>query len=902
MLATAGAGPARPAASSATTTLVSVSTSGEQSNYYSWAIGISANGRFAVFSSEASNLVPHDTNKQSDVFVRDRLAGTTTRVSVTSSGGEAHQSPHEFGGSREGGISANGRYVVFVSDATNLVPRDTNRLFDVFVHDRVSGKTQRVSVSSAGRQGNGSSGEPAISADGRFVVFMSTASNLVARDSNRQWDMFVHDRVTGKTQRVSVSSAGRQANGESDVAAISTHGRYVAFSSLASNLVPRDTNHNEDIFVRDRRTGKTQRVSVSSSGKQSKGRRGVSDSVAPVISGNGRYVAFKSAASNLVPHDTNRVGDMFVHDRLTGKTQRVSVSSTGAQANGDVGSLPAISADGRYVVFGSFASNLVPGDSNGAGDVFVHDRVTHLTLLASLSSSGEQGNDTSYAEAGALSADNRYLVFSSWAHTLAPDTNPNPDVFVRDFGAPLGTRASPRSRAGLSAGSAVAVAQLEFPPPLVAPGDRVEIGYDTRTTPAAKGFLYVRNDTQRAFTRIALRRRKASQQLVPSDRFRVLRATVPASVVRGHKLFYYSVLRLGKGRSLRIPAVSSEKAWVLTGARIVRLGTHRFGRLRAPGTVVAKAGPGQVAFTNPAQGAKEGPWSFEVARDRSIWLLDELNRRLLVWPPGHPKAHPRVVKLASILPIDFALGPAGSVYITRGLKPPVRAMGLTRLAAGGRVLWTSKLATGIFNNQLRQGPDATLYWTGGVPSSRRTERGGPDSVWVPAATPHGKPLSTARQARARTMYQPLRGGLRLLCGWAPFEKDPFFGRAPHEERFALINRAGRLVRSWRITSRTVIWPHPQATPALVGHDLVVVLTASSGRRNEYLVLRLAKTPSGTRARFSLPSASWLDTSGRAAWGDVMTDLRVGPDGKLYQLGSSPTTGVAIYRYSMAAAA
>jgi Tol biopolymer transport system component len=377
VLATAGAVPARPVAGAATTTLVSMSTSGEQGIGNSWATGISADGRFVAFSSEVSSLVAHDTNRQSDVFVRDRRTGETTRVSVTSSGAQAHESPHEFGGSQLGGISANGRYVAFVSDATNLVPRDTNRLFDVFVHDR----------------------------------------------------------VTGKTQRVSVSSAGRQGYGESDQAAISAHGRYVAFSSLASNLVPRDSNRNEDVFVHDRRTGKTQRVSVSSSGKQSKGPRGRAGSVSPVISGDGRYVAFGSAASNLVPGDTNRVPDIFVHDRVTGKTQRVSVSSAGAQANGDSADA-AISPNGRYVAFDSFASNLVPGDSNGAGDVFVYDRVTHRTLLASLSSSGEQGNDTSYSDAGFLSADGRYLAFSSWASNLAPDTNPNPDVFVRDFGAP----------------------------------------------------------------------------------------------------------------------------------------------------------------------------------------------------------------------------------------------------------------------------------------------------------------------------------------------------------------------------------------------------------------------------------------------------------------------------------
>jgi Tol biopolymer transport system component len=439
--AAAGASSPSPAAaaSAATTTLVSISTSGAQGNGYSWAVGISAYGRFVVFNSDATNLVPGDTNTQSDVFVRDRRSGETTRVSVTSSGAQADQSPNEFGGSRAGGISANGRYVAFGSDATNLVPHDTNRAGDVFVHDSVTGKTQRVSVSSSGRQANrpAVAGIPAISADGRYVAFMSTASNLVRGDTNRKWDVFVHDRVTGKTRRVSSSSAGRQGNGDSEEPAISAHGRYVAFDSYASNLVPGDSNRQWDVFVRDRRTGKTRRVSVSSSGEQTTGPPGAAGSGASVISADGRYVVFISGAANLVPRDTNRVNDIFVHDRVTGKTQRVSVSSAGRQANGDNEASPAISASGRYVAFASFASNLVPGDSNGAGDDFIHDRVTHRTLLASLSSTGEQGNDSSYVDTGALSADARYLAFSSWASNLAPDANPAPDVFVRDFGAPL---------------------------------------------------------------------------------------------------------------------------------------------------------------------------------------------------------------------------------------------------------------------------------------------------------------------------------------------------------------------------------------------------------------------------------------------------------------------------------
>jgi Tol biopolymer transport system component len=418
------------AAGSATTTLVDLSTRGKQANLYTYAAGISAHGRYVVMSSDATNLVPHDTNKRKDVFVRDRLKGKTTRVSVSSSGAQAKASSQ----APEGAISSDGRYVVFFSDAPNLVAHDTNRAEDIFVHDRVTGRTTRASVSSRGRQANGPSSTPAISADGRYVAFSSSASNLVRGDTNRQWDVFVHDRRTGKTVRVSVSSAGRQANFASESPALSADGRYVAFATAASNLVPHDTNTLEDIFVRDRRTGKTTRASVTSRERQATGSPTHTGSNAPLISGDGRYVAFHSDASNLVPGDTNRIFDIFVRDRLVGETRRVSVSSTGAQANAETLGGGSISADGRYVVFGSRASNLVADDTNDTEDAFVRDRVAGTTILASRSSSGQVGNDAS-GPPGGLSADNRYLAFSSWASNLAAnDHSPGPDVFVRDFG------------------------------------------------------------------------------------------------------------------------------------------------------------------------------------------------------------------------------------------------------------------------------------------------------------------------------------------------------------------------------------------------------------------------------------------------------------------------------------
>jgi Tol biopolymer transport system component len=432
------------AAAPLSTTRVSVSSSGVQGNRDTFAVGISANGGYVLMNSLATNLVPGDTNNRWDVFVHNRANGSTTRVSVTTGGAQAAASDDPFGGSIAGGISATGRYIVYTSDAPNLVPGDTNHVADVFLYDQGSGVTTRVSVSSRGRQANGPSGFPTISADGRYVAFQSLASNLVRRDTNRLSDIFVRDLGTGKTTRVSVTSRGAQARCnlgycESTEPALSAHGRYVAFQSSATNLVPGDTNRLGDVFVHDRRTGKTERVSVTSAGRQAGRDRTNNGSNAPAISADGRYVAFHSADSNLVRGDTNKTFDIFVHDRRTGRTQRVSVSSSGAQANGENLGALSISADGRYVAFASLASNLVAGDVNDITDVFVHDLRTGNTSLASLGASGNQGADASAVGGGtvAFTADDRVLVFSSWAPDLVPgDTNDKPDAFVRDFGGP----------------------------------------------------------------------------------------------------------------------------------------------------------------------------------------------------------------------------------------------------------------------------------------------------------------------------------------------------------------------------------------------------------------------------------------------------------------------------------
>ncbi len=361
----------------AVTSRVSVSPTGGDANSYSYPPSISAGGRYVAFLSYASNLVAGDTNGAGDVFVRDRLAGVTRRVSVGPGGRQANRSSYFPS------ISAGGRYVAFSSVASNLVAGDTNDRRDVFVRDRVAKVTRRVSVGPGGRQANRSSYFPAISADGRYVAFVSHASNLVAGDTNSTNDVFVRDRVAKVTRRVSVGPGGRQANRYSGFPylfysafpSISADGRYVAFESYASNLVVGDTNHRSDVFVRDRVAKVTRRVSVGPGGRQAN-----RDAYSPSISADGRHVAFASYASSLVAGDTNGTADVFVRDRLAKVTRRVSVGPGGRQAN-DYSYSPSISADGRHVAFVSYASNLVAGDTNGAADVFARDRFRDAAML-----------------------------------------------------------------------------------------------------------------------------------------------------------------------------------------------------------------------------------------------------------------------------------------------------------------------------------------------------------------------------------------------------------------------------------------------------------------------------------------------------------------------------------------
>jgi len=406
-----------------TTTRVSVDSSGVQSNHTSQMSVSSNDGRYVALTSLADNLVQGDTNNAADVFAHDRQTGQTTLVSVDSNGLQGNSGSGELGIA----MSSDARFIAFASYASSLVPNDTNGDWDVFVRDRLLGITEQVSVASNGAGGNNESELGSVSADGRYVTFYSTSTNLVSGDTNGAYDVFVRDRRAGQTTRISVDSNGVQGNAGSLVPSMSEDARIVAFASSSTNLVPGDLNGLQDVFVHDRQTGQTMLVSVDSNGAQANG----GESTYPSISADGRYVAFESSAHNLVSGDTNGYLDVFVHDRQSGVTERVSVATGGAQGNN--GSVrPWISADGRLVAFQSASSNLGLGaDVNPDWDVFVHDRQNGTTELASISSAGVQGNGQSAW--ASISGDGQFVMFQSRATNLVPgDTNGQDDVFVHD--------------------------------------------------------------------------------------------------------------------------------------------------------------------------------------------------------------------------------------------------------------------------------------------------------------------------------------------------------------------------------------------------------------------------------------------------------------------------------------
>ena len=282
---------------------------------------------------------------------------------------------------------------------------------------------QRISVTSDGIQANGQSGSSSISDDGRFIAFESNATNLVPNDFNGQTDTFIYDRLNKTVELITIAPDGTQANGSSSSGDLSGDGRYLTFGSFASNLVPNDINNQRDIFVYDRLNKTTELVTIANNGTQANGL-----SLFSVISDDGNYIAYESTADNLVAGDTNGLGDIFLFDRLNQTTERINVAANGTQANG-VTTLGSISDDGNYITFTSDADNLVANDTNGKSDIFVYDRQNKTVELISQAATLGNGDSTS----GMISGNGLFVVYQSEANNLvAGDTNGKSDIFVYD--------------------------------------------------------------------------------------------------------------------------------------------------------------------------------------------------------------------------------------------------------------------------------------------------------------------------------------------------------------------------------------------------------------------------------------------------------------------------------------
>lgn len=350
-------------------TLISKATNGDQANNYSDSPSISADGRYVAFASPATNLVPGDVLTDYKIFVHDTQTGTTS-IATSNFDGDILGGYPEYGNSNY--MSADGRYISFHSGDTNLVTGDTNGVWDVFVKDMQAGTLVRASTDSAGIEGNAGSSEPAISADGRHVAFVSYATNLVTGDTNADGDIFVKDLQTGQTIRVSTSTGGGQVSGHNFYwpPTISADGRYVVFDSDSTSLVANDTNALEDFFIKDTQTDITRRVTTSSAGVEANDDSQVDDASLEV-SADGRFVLFASYASNLVPGDTNAGQDVFLKDMATGDVSRISTSSLGVEGDSGGFTSDSMSADGRYITFMSDSTNLVEGETNGTISIFM---------------------------------------------------------------------------------------------------------------------------------------------------------------------------------------------------------------------------------------------------------------------------------------------------------------------------------------------------------------------------------------------------------------------------------------------------------------------------------------------------------------------------------------------------
>ena len=381
---------------------------------------ITGDGRYIAFMSLADNLIANDRNDFPDIFVYDRNSKTAERVSIANDGSEANSF------SKEPVISDDGRYIVFVSEADNLVANDLNKNTDIFIRDRQNKTTERISLNSDNIEAESYSFSPTISNDVRHVAFESDADNLVAEDNNRARDVFLRDRNLNTTEVISVSSDNILGNKRSKDAAINGDGRYVVFESDADNLVAEDNNDDTDIFLRDRDNKTTEVISISTEGLGGNGY-----SFNPVISDDGRYVVFESKANNLVPDDNNSKVDIFLRDRTLEITTRISEAADGTESNGDSFN-PVISDDGRYVIFESKANNLVPDDTNNLEDIFVRDLFSGTLERINLDAESIQANNKSFG--ASISDLGQYITFSSEANNLiVADSNGAQDIFIKEY-------------------------------------------------------------------------------------------------------------------------------------------------------------------------------------------------------------------------------------------------------------------------------------------------------------------------------------------------------------------------------------------------------------------------------------------------------------------------------------
>lgn len=422
---------------------ISVNSSGEQANEESFSPALSADGKIVAFASTASNLVGGDTNGFIDVFVRDRTTGKTERVSLGSGGEEAN------GHSSSPSISADGRYVAFASRATNLVAGDTNQRDDIFVRDRLTGTTTLANLLPDGSQlpASADSLDAVISANGRFVVFRR-GFNFTPRTSAGQ--VYVRDLLLGATTQVSSDIVPPIQNPDNPSAStfwdipplggVSDDGHHVLLTTRTP-LAAGDGNATGDVYLYDLGSLTAERVSLAFDGQEAWPWITIHPFYVPnnlgaigpaLMAADQSMVAFASYSSNLVPYDYNGQPDIFVRDRVKNTLERVNISAMGEEAAGDISSLTGLSDDGRFVAFQSYAENLVHDDGNQLPDIFMHDRKTRHTWRVSQSIEGGEGNGDS--DLGVLSGDGQTLAFSSKASNFVDnDTNGVADIFVREM-------------------------------------------------------------------------------------------------------------------------------------------------------------------------------------------------------------------------------------------------------------------------------------------------------------------------------------------------------------------------------------------------------------------------------------------------------------------------------------